>query len=487
LRRSFSCTGFTDEILGDFKASQSRLRSSSLDLQEHKTPIPYEISHPRKVNVFDVINVLDEKYGGVAGKNFFVRVDFNVPMSSDGEITDDSRIRGALPTIQTILHAKGNAILASHMGRPKLVQKGGTDDATNEQRKKLSLKPAAERLQLLLKNLGHDIKVVFASDCIGSAAEEAVAALPSEGGGIVVLENLRFYKDEEKNSTKFASSLSDLSDAYINDAFGTAHRAHASVSGIPALKSPELCGIGCLIASELEYLDFANVDSTNSSLCAIIGGSKVSTKLPVIEGLIKQVDMLVLGGGLAFTFVKALGVPIGNSLLEESMVDTAAKLMEQANSLGKKIIIPVDAVCSDHFPKGPMKKEDTITFDLTPGNTDAGIKDGWMGLDVGPKTLSLIKESLAGTTKLVFNGPLGVFEIPPFDAGTKSLVHILEDMTKNQNVITVVGGGDSVAALEQFGKSDVVSYISTGGGATLELLSGDVLPGVAAIDDFKGK
>jgi phosphoglycerate kinase len=355
-----------------------------------------------------------------------------------------------------------------------LVQKGGDDDETKEEREKLSLAPVAKYLSGLL---GQD--VIFGGDCIGPKAEEAVASLPADGGGVVVLENLRFYKDEEKNEAKFASALAALADGYVNDAFGTSHRAHASVAGVPALLDAKLCGVGLLVNSEVAYLDFSSLKE-GESVAAIIGGSKVSTKLPVIQGLLNQVDTLVLGGGLAYTFAKAQGIPIGDSLCEESMVDTAKDLLKEADEKGKNFILPIDAVCSQTFPSQPMTLADTKTFDMVPG---AGIEDGWMGLDVGPKTVALFAEQLSKASKIVFNGPMGVFEVVPFDEGTKGLVDTLEILTKN-GVITVVGGGDSVAALEQFGKTDAVSYVSTGGGATLELLAGDELPGVVAIEDI---
>jgi len=431
---------------------------------------------PRKRNVFDVIEALTaSKEDAAPAKNILVRVDFNVPMNSEGEITDDSRIRGALPSINAIVNAKCNAILVSHMGRPKLVQKGEDNSETREQRKTLSLKPVADKLSQLI---GKD--VLFAEDCLGAPAETAVGTLPKEGGGILLLENLRFYKQEEKNEEKFASSLASYADGYVNDAFGTCHRAHASVSGVPALLTPALCGVGCLVASEVNFLDFSSAGE-GETIAAVIGGSKVSTKLPVIEGLLKQVDILVLGGGLAFTFLKAQGVSIGNSLVEDDMIDTAKNLLSQAEASGKQIIVPLDSVCTTSFPSGPMKLEDTKTFDMVPGG---GIEDGWMGLDAGPKTVALFSEALGKVTKLVLNGPMGVFEIPPFDNGTKGLVDALETLTKG-GCLTVVGGGDSVAALEQFGKTDAVTYVSTGGGATLELLAGDVLPGVAAIEDIE--
>ena len=267
----------------------------------------------------------------------------------------------------------------------------------------------------------------------------------------------------------------------MNDAFGTAHRAHASVAGVPALLPPEKCGVGCLVASEVNYLDFSQLGE-GEKVAAIIGGSKVSTKLPVITGLVNQVQVLVLGGGLAYTFAKARGIDIGTSLCEDDMVETAKAILADAEAKGVKLLLPVDAVASESFPSGPMSLGDTKTFDVVAGS--AGIEDGWMGLDVGPKTGEVFREGLADATRIIFNGPMGVFEIEPFDNGTKALVDVLEERTK-EGAVTVVGGGDSVAALEKFGKTGAVSYVSTGGGATLELLAGDVLPGVAAIADYE--
>jgi len=362
----------------------------------------------RKRNLFDVLETLDDLKAktdntDVVAKNILVRVDFNVPMNaSDGSITDDSRIRGALPTIKAIMHSKNNAILVSHMGRPKLVQKAGNnlndDPATMAQRSELSLRPVAARLSGLLETA-----VIFGDDCLGDSAKEAIDALPTTGGGICLLENLRFYPQEEANDTAFSQKLASYADAYINDAFGTCHRAHASTAGIPASfadSKQDLCGIGSLVASELNFLDFSRSHESDK-IAAVIGGSKVSTKLPVIRGLLQQVDTLILGGGLAFTFLKAQGVAVGNSLVEESMLDTALELIQEAKEQGKTLVIPVDAVCSQSFPQGAMKKEDTKTFDLVPGG---GIDDGWMGLDVGPKTVADIKSSLDGVSKIVMNG-----------------------------------------------------------------------------------
>lgn len=428
----------------------------------------YAPGQTRKRNVNDVLETLGKD--GDA-KNILVRVDFNVPMDGD-KITDDSRIRGAIPTIKIILESGNNAILMSHMGRPKAVQKG-EDDGT--QRAALSLQHVVPTLKELS---GAD--VAFVDDCIGDSVKEAVAALPKTGGSILVLENLRFRKDEEKNVESFAQGLASIADAYINDAFGTAHRAHASVAGVPALLPKEKCGIGCLVASEVAYLDFTNL-AEGEKVAAIIGGSKVSTKLPVITGLIDQVQILVLGGGLAYTFAKANGIKIGTSLCEDDMVDQAKEIMAAAEKKGVKLLLPVDCIGTTSFPSGPMSLDDTKTFDMVPGG---GVEDGWMGLDVGPKTSALFKEGLADASRIIFNGPMGVFEIEPFDTGTKALVDAIEEHTNN-GAISVVGGGDSVAALEKFGKTKAVSYVSTGGGATLELLAGDVLPGVAAISDFE--
>jgi phosphoglycerate kinase len=433
---------------------------------------------PRKRNVLDVLKELER----LGKRNILIRVDYNVPMNkSTGVITDDSRIRGSIPTIQAVLNANCNAILCSHMGRPKLVQAGSDDEATAKERHDLSLRPIAAHLSDLIQQ-----EVLFAEDCMDAA--DAVTQLPTSGsGGVCLLENLRFYKKEEKNDMEFAAKLASYADAYVNDAFGTCHRAHASTAGVPSLLDPKLCGIGALVASELAYLDFKSVASSDRSaapkIAAIIGGSKVSTKLPVIQGLLESIDVLILCGGLAFTFLRAMDIPIGSSLVEESMVDTAKSFIEQAKANGKQLIVPVDAVCAQSFPTSPMDKSDTISVDTSAGSD--GIPEGYMGLDAGPKSVATFLGALQGVTKLIMNGPLGVFEVPPFDEGTRALVDGIETMTKEKNLISVVGGGDSVAALEAFGKMDAVSYVSTGGGATLELLAGDLLPGVEAISTYE--
>lgn len=417
-----------------------------------------------------------EAVKAAGGTKILIRVDFNVPMdhaSGSPVITDDSRIQGALPTIKAVTEQHGLAVvLCSHMGRPKLVQAGGDDEETKKQRRELSLKPVAEHLSKLLEK-----PVSFGGeDCLKS--QDAVNSLTP--GGVCLLENLRFYKQEEKNDPDFVKTLAAYADGYLNDAFGTCHRAHASVSGVPGVMKDEVCGIGLLVASELAYLDFSTA-KPNEKIAAIIGGSKVSTKLPVIKGLLDSIQVLVLGGGLAFTFMKAQGIDIGSSLVEDSMVDTAKEFLEKAKKDGKIIAIPVDSVCSKEFPKEPMKLEDTKTFEMAPGK---GIEEGWMGLDCGPATVKYFEEVLSDCTKICFNGPLGVFEVEPFDIGTRGLVKTLKELTANKGVTTVVGGGDSVAALKQFNEMASVSYVSTGGGATLELLAGDKLPGVEAIQDI---
>ena len=356
--------------------------------------------------------------------------------------------------------------------------RGEDNEETRKQRKDLSLAPVAEHLSKLL-----GVPVGFGPDCLTS--QDVVAQLPREGGAICLLENLRFYKAEEKNDPGFAKTLADYADAYVNDAFGTCHRAHASVTGVPALLPPKLCGIGLLVEKELTNLDFdtSSIDATHGkkACVAIIGGAKVSTKLPVIRGLLHSVDKVILAGGLAFTFLKASGVSVGSSLVEDGMVETALELLEEAKRDHKEIVLPVDNICAQSFPQKPMSKEDIRAFDLLPGGS--GIEDGWMGLDVGPKSIELFRQVLVDSRKVVLNGPMGVFEKAPFDEGTRALFSVLNELTAS-GVSTVVGGGDTVAALEAFGATSSVSYVSTGGGATLELLAGDTLPGVAAISDF---
>jgi phosphoglycerate kinase len=345
----------------------------------------------RKRNVLDVLENLNSTTWESA-PSILVRVDFNVPMNQ-GRIADDSRIRGAIPTIQAIVESKCNAILVSHMGRPKRIQRG--EDIDGSERSKLTLCPVAKHLAEIMNR-----EILFSEDCLGDTAKSVISLLPSQGGGIVLLENLRFYKGEEKNDEGFAQTLASYADAYINDAFGTCHRAHASTVGVPSLMDSRFCGIGILVSSELKYLDFTNL-AEGSCVAAIIGGSKVSTKLPVIRGVLKQVDILILGGGLAFTFLKAQGISVGDSLVEDSMLDTALELLEEAKREGKEIILPLDAVCATSFPQNPIKLEDTKTFDL---NSCSGIDDGYMGLDVGFKTICSIQSSLAGVSEVLFNG-----------------------------------------------------------------------------------
>jgi len=428
-------------------------------------------SKARKQNVKDVLSTLLDMQLGRAPR-VLVRVDYNVPMKEGGlgkmDITDDSRIRASLPTIKFLLHHNCNVILMSHLGRPS--------KHSEKSRKNLTLRPIGERLQEMM--ISHSVNFVDAS--VGEKVQQSVNSMPSTGGTILILENLRFHPEEEKNDQVFALSLAALGDAYINDAFGTCHRAHASTAGVPAAIPTPLKGVGFLVDSEVSYLDFKRTSAGNEKIAAIVGGSKVSTKLPVINALLDKVDTLVLGGALAFTFLKAKVVAVGSSLVEDDMVPIASDLLDLAARQGKNIILPADAVCARSFPSECTAQE-TRTFCL---DSDHGIEDGWSGFDVADATLSKFQGSLQEVDKLVFNGPMGVFEIPPFNYGTNGLIDILTNLVNNGTTV-VVGGGDSVAALEAVDKVKAMTYVSTGGGASLELLSGKVLPGIEAIPNLE--
>lgn len=386
----------------------------------------------------------------VSGKRVLVRVDFNVPLDDAGNITDDTRIRAALPTIQDLTSKGGKVILTSHFGRPK-----GVDD-------KLRLTPVAKRLSELLGQ-----EVIKFDDCIGDAVTSGTAAM--QNGQVALLENVRFYQEEEKNDPEFAKKLASVADLYVNDAFGTAHRAHASTEGVTHYLKPSVAGY--LIEKELQYLQAA-IENPQRPLAAIIGGSKVSSKIGVIETLLEKCDKLLLGGGMIFTFFKARGLNVGKSLVEEDKLELAKSLDAKAKEKGVQLLLPTDVVVADNFAADANAQ--TVSIDSIP--------DGWMGLDIGPDSVKTFQAALADCKSVLWNGPMGVFEFDKFAVGTEAIARTLADLTKT-GTSTIIGGGDSVAAVEKVGVADQMSHISTGGGASLELLEGKVLPGIAALDD----
>ena len=384
------------------------------------------------------------------GKKVLVRCDLNVPL--DGKkITDDTRIRSSIPTIE-FLKSKGAIItVCSHLGRPK----DGPED-------KLSLGPCAERMGELL---GSEVKL--APDCIGDKVSALVEA--ASGGDVIMLENTRFYKEETANEPEFVKELAAPFELFVNDAFGTAHRAHASTEGVtkylPAVS-------GFLLAKELEYLDGA-ISNGEKPMAAIVGGSKVSSKITVLEALLDKCDKIIIGGGMVFTFLKAKGLNVGTSLVEDDFVETAKEVLAKAERLGKTILLPSDIIVADAFAADANTQ--VVAVDAIP--------DGWMGLDNGPDTTEEQKEFLSDCKTVIMNGPMGVFEMEAFAKGTFAIVNILADLSKENGAITIIGGGDSVAATELSGRAGDMSHISTGGGASLELMEGKVLPGVAALAD----
>ncbi len=382
----------------------------------------------------------------VKGKRVLVRCDFNVPLDSEGNITDENRIVGAMPTIEYLVKNGAKVILCSHMGKPK-----------GEPVPSLSLAPVAERLS---EKLGK--KVVFAADdnVVGENAKAAVAAMNE--GDVVLLQNTRYRKEETKNVDEFSQELASLADLFVNDAFGTAHRAHCSNVGVTKYVQPAVAGY--LIGKEIDYLGNA-VNSPVRPLVAILGGSKVSSKISVIENLLKKVDKLIIGGGMAYTFFAAQGKTTGTSLLEPDYIDYAKKMLDAA---GDKIVLPVDTVITEKF-------DNDAPSQVVEGN----IPDGWMGLDIGPKSIELFKSVLADAKTVVWNGPMGVFEMPNFAKGTNEIAQLLSDL----DATTIIGGGDSVAAVNQAGLGDKMSHISTGGGASMEFLEGKELPGIVALTD----
>jgi phosphoglycerate kinase len=386
----------------------------------------------------------------LAGKRVLVRADFNVPLDQQGNITDDTRIRAALPTIQDLISKGAKVILCSHLGRPQ-----GVDD-------KFRLTPVAKRLSELL---GHE--VVKCDDCIGEQVTAKINTLAA--GQVALLENVRFYPEEEKNEAEFAKKLASVADLYVNDAFGTAHRAHASTEGVTHYLQPSVAGL--LIEKELQYLQNA-IENPQRPLAAIVGGSKVSSKIGVIETLLDKVDKLLIGGGMIFTFYKARGLSVGKSLVEEDKLELAKSLEAKAKERGVALLLPTDVVIADNFATDANAQ--TVSIDNIP--------EGWMGLDIGPDSVRHFQEALADCKTVIWNGPMGVFEFDKFAVGTEAIARTLADLTQ-KGTATIIGGGDSVAAVEKVGVAEQMSHISTGGGASLELLEGKTLPGIAALDD----
>ncbi len=398
----------------------------------------------------------------IKGKRVFIRVDFNVPVKN-GVIEDDTRIKGALPTIKYAVEHGAKVILASHLGRPLKDKKKAEEKGMPYDESKYSLKPVAEKLSDL-----SGLKIEFANDCIGDEVTEKVNNLKE--GEVLLLENLRLYAGEEKNDPEFAKQLAELCDVYVNDAFGTAHRAHASTEGITHFVDD--CVAGLLMEKELEFLGRA-LNNPERPFIAILGGAKVSDKIPVIKSLIeRKVDKLLIGGAMAYTFFKAKGYTIGKSLVEDEMMPTALEVEKMANKAGVELILPTDHQVVDSYE--PLTSCKTIPIDFT--NT------GLVGLDIGAETVEIFKHALEGAKTIVWNGPMGMFEEKPFDYGTIEIAKAVTEATEN-GATSIVGGGDSVAAVNEIGLADKISHISTGGGATLEFLAGDELPGVAALDD----
>lgn len=391
--------------------------------------------------------VADLTSSDLSGKRVLVRADFNVPVDG-GNITDDTRIRAALPTIKHLTDNGAKVILCSHFGRPK-----GVDE-------KARLTPVAKRLSELLGQ-----EVVKTDDCIGDEVAAKVGAM--QNGQVLLLENVRFHPEEEKNDPEFAKQLAANADLYVNDAFGTAHRAHASTEGVTKYLKPSVAGF--LIQKELEYLQNA-IENPQRPLAAIIGGSKVSSKIGVIETLLEKCDKLFIGGGMIFTFYKARGLNVGKSLVEEDKLELAKSLEAKAKEKGVQLLLPTDVVVADKFDKDADSQ--TVSIENIP--------DGWMGLDIGPESVKMFQEALADCQTVIWNGPMGVFEFDKFAVGTEAIANTL---AAKKDAVTIIGGGDSVAAVEKVGVADQMSHISTGGGASLELLEGKELPGIVALDD----
>jgi phosphoglycerate kinase len=384
------------------------------------------------------------------GRKALVRVDLNVPLDAAQNVTDDNRTKAIVPTVKKILKDGGSVILMSHLGRPK--------GKTNPD---MSLKPVAKHLEGLL-----GVPVIFATDCVGGDAKAKAAAL--KPGEVLLLENLRFHPEEEAGDEGFSRSLAELGDVYVNDAFGTAHRAHASTT-IVAKFFPKAKLFGHLVQGELDSIGRV-LEKPEKPLLAIVGGAKVSSKIEVLENLLSRCDEVIIGGGMAFTFIKANGGQVGSSLVEEDHLETARNIIQKAEQRGVELHLPVDAVVADAF-------SETANTDECAGDA---VPDGWMGLDIGPKSIELFREVVLRSRTILWNGPMGVFEMKPFQRGTRAVADAVAQAT-DEGAFSLVGGGDSVAAVNQFGLADRISYVSTGGGAMLEYLEGKELPGIAAI------
>ncbi len=393
------------------------------------------------------------------GKRVLIRVDFNVPLDKQFNITDDSRIRSAIPTIKKILSDGGSVVLMSHLGRPlKKLKEDGTVDF-----EKFTLRHTIEKISELT-----GVKVQFSESCIGDEAFQKSGALKT--GEILLLENLRFYKEEEKGDPDFARELSRHGDYYVNDAFGTAHRAHASTAIIAQFFPGNKC-VGLLMAAELENAEMV-MHKAQKPFTAVMGGAKVSDKILIIENMMQRADNIIIGGGMAYTFFKAMGGKIGSSLVEDDKLDLALELIKKAKAAGCNLLLPVDSVIADKFDKD--------------ANTDicdnTNIPDSWMGLDIGPEATKEFVSVIASSKTILWNGPMGVFEMKKFEAGTRKMAEAIADAT-NKGAYSLIGGGDSAAAVSQFGFADKVSYVATGGGALLEYFEGKELPGVKAINE----
>lgn len=387
----------------------------------------------------------------VGGKRVLVRVDFNVPMK-DGVITDDTRIEGALPTIQALVDKGAKVILCSHLGKPK-----------GSVKPELSLEPVAKHLSKLL---GQNVVFAADSEVVGPNARQAVEHM--KNGNVILLENTRFRPEEEKNGEAFSKELASLCDLYVNDAFGTAHRAHASTEGVTKFVDTAVCGY--LVQKELKYLSAALTNPVRP-FCAILGGAKVSDKINVISALIEKVDVLLIGGAMAYTFLKAQGIPVGNSRVEDDKIELAKEMLAKAEKFGVKMLLPVDHIIANEFSADA----------LIATSVCAEIADGYMGLDIGPRTADLFVNEIKKCKTVVWNGPMGVFEMEKFSGGTRSVANALVEL----DATTIIGGGDSAAAVVGLGLESKMTHVSTGGGASLEFLEGQVLPGIAALNDLK--